>query len=152
VGLYDVPKQPRIHLTGNIINHTPSVICRGMDTHTHRRIFSPDSGISSHSFGRSYRQFKKVIHLSCIILSDGCTVDKDCLNLTEGRSDHHKFPLQRPSRTAQTLWATAIRRITWTILCSRKFWDSIFGPLTRIIDGRPITRGQFPIPRSIFTG
>ena len=59
-----------------------------------------------------YRQFKKVIHLSCIVLSDGCTVDKDCLNLTEGRSDHHKFPLQRPSRAAQTLWAAAIRRIS----------------------------------------
>ena len=47
-----------ICLTGKIVNNTPNVICRRTDTHTHthtyRRIFSPDSGISSHSFGRSY--------------------------------------------------------------------------------------------------
>ena len=59
-----------------------------------------------------YRQYKKVIHLSCIVLSDGRTIDKECLDSKEGHSDHHKFPLQRPSRTAQTLWATAIKRIS----------------------------------------
>ena len=47
-----------ISLTAKIANNskynTPNVICRGTDTLTYRRIFSPDSGISSHSFGSSY--------------------------------------------------------------------------------------------------
>ncbi len=59
-----------------------------------------------------FRQFKKVIHVSCIVLCDGHTVNKECLTLIEGRSDHHKFPLQRPSLAAQRLWAAAIRRIS----------------------------------------
>ena len=57
VGLYDVPKQQRIHLTSNIIHNAPNVICRGTDTLTDRQIFTPDSGISSHSFGRSYPEW-----------------------------------------------------------------------------------------------
>ena len=44
-----------------------------------------------------YRQYKKVIHLSCIVLSDGRSIDKECMSTTEGRSDLHKFPLQHPS-------------------------------------------------------
>jgi hypothetical protein len=59
-----------------------------------------------------YRQFKKVIHLSCIVLSDGCTIDKECMNSKEGKSDLHKFPLQHPSRAAKNLWTTAIKRIS----------------------------------------
>ena len=43
-----------IRLTGKIIHNTPNVICMGTDGLTYRHIFSPDSGISSHSFGRSY--------------------------------------------------------------------------------------------------
>ncbi len=43
-----------ICLTAKIAINTPTVICRGADTLTYRRIFSPDSGISSHSFGSSY--------------------------------------------------------------------------------------------------
>jgi hypothetical protein len=38
------------------INNTPNVICRGTDTLTYTHIFSQYSGISSHSFGRSYTQ------------------------------------------------------------------------------------------------
>ena len=37
VGLYDVPKQQRIHLTSNIIHNAPNVICRGTDTLTDRQ-------------------------------------------------------------------------------------------------------------------
>ena len=58
------------------------------------------------------RQYKKVIHLSCIILADGRTIDRDCLNTKEGRSEKHKFPLQRPSRSMHALWNEAIRRIS----------------------------------------
>jgi hypothetical protein len=58
-----------------------------------------------------YRQFKNVIHLSCIVLSDGHTIGKECMNSKEGRSDLHKFPLQHPSRAAKNLWTTAIKRI-----------------------------------------
>ena len=60
VGLYDVPKQQRIYLTSNIIHNAPNVICRGTDTHTHPHIFTPDSGISSHSFGHSYRYIARL--------------------------------------------------------------------------------------------
>ncbi len=48
-----------IRLTSKIIHNTPNVICRGTDLQTHgltdSHIFTPDSGISSHSFGRSYK-------------------------------------------------------------------------------------------------
>ena len=43
-----------MRLTSNIIHNAPNVICRGTDTLTNTHIFGPDSGISSHSFGRSY--------------------------------------------------------------------------------------------------
>ena len=59
-----------------------------------------------------YRQYKKVIHLSCIVLADGHTIDKDCMTTEEGRSDKHKFPLQHPSRAMHSLWNEAIRRIS----------------------------------------
>jgi hypothetical protein len=59
-----------------------------------------------------YRQYKKVIHLSCIVLADGRTIDRDCMTTKEGRSDKHKFPLQHPSRAMQTLWNEAIRCIS----------------------------------------
>ncbi len=49
-----------------IIIKTPIVICRGKDTHTYlhththtHTIFCQYSGISSHSFGRSYRKLSK---------------------------------------------------------------------------------------------
>ena len=49
-------------LTGNIVHNTPNVISRGTDNgRTDRHIFSPDSGISSHSFGRSYNQIRALI-------------------------------------------------------------------------------------------
>ena len=59
-----------------------------------------------------YRQFKKVIHVSCITISDGCTIDKECLDAKEGKSVAHKFPLQHPSRALRTLWSNAIMRIS----------------------------------------
>jgi hypothetical protein len=59
-----------------------------------------------------YRQFKKVIHLSCITLSDGSTIDKECLDAKEGKSVAHKFPLQHPSRALRTLWSNAIMHIS----------------------------------------
>ncbi len=59
-----------------------------------------------------YRQYKKVIHLSCIVLSDGPSINKECMSTTEGRSDLHKFPLQHPSCSDQTLWISAFKRIS----------------------------------------
>ncbi len=58
------------------------------------------------------RQHKKVIHLSCIVLCDGQTINKECLTTGMGFSVHHKFPLQRPSRADNLLWSTAIRKIS----------------------------------------
>jgi hypothetical protein len=49
------------------------------------------------------RQHKKVIHLSCIVLCNGHTINKDCLTPGAGFSDYHKFPLQCPSRTNHLL-------------------------------------------------
>jgi len=43
-----------MRLTSKIIHNAPNVICRGTDTLTNTHIFTPDSGISSHSFGRLY--------------------------------------------------------------------------------------------------
>ena len=42
-----------------------------------------------------------------------------------------------------------LARHTW---CFRTRWDSTFGPPIRIIDGRQITRGQLPIPKSLLMG
>jgi hypothetical protein len=62
------------------------------------------------------RQHKKVIHLSCIVLCDGQTINKECLTTGVGFSDNHKFPLQRPSRADHLLWSTAIRKISSNFL------------------------------------
>ena len=67
-----------------------------------------------------YRQFKQVIHLSCIVLSDGCTIDKECMNTTEGRSENHKFPLQHPFRAIQNLWSATIKQISSNYLVVSK--------------------------------
>jgi hypothetical protein len=58
------------------------------------------------------RQHKKVIHLSCIILCNGHTINKDCLTPGAGFSDYHKFPLKYPSRAGHLLWTTAIKKIS----------------------------------------
>jgi hypothetical protein len=42
-------------------------------------------------------QHKKVIHLSCIVLCDGRTINKACLTSAPGVSHLHKFPLQQPT-------------------------------------------------------
>ncbi len=57
-------------------------------------------------------QHKKVIHLSCIILCNGHTINKDCLTPGAGFSDYHKFSLQCPSRADHLLWTTAIKKIS----------------------------------------
>ncbi len=57
-------------------------------------------------------QHKKVIHLSCIVLCDGHTINKDCLTPGAGFSDYHKFPLQCPSHANHLLWTTAIEKIS----------------------------------------
>ena len=85
-----------ICLTDKIVINTPNVICRGTDTlttykqtnkQTYRRIFSPDSGISSHSFGSSYSQrcfrlnyeFVRLLH--SIIHQSDCFDPHDFLSL-----------------------------------------------------------------------
>ncbi len=57
-----------------------------------------------------------MIHLSCIVLSDGRSIDKECMSTTEGQSDLHIFPLQHPSCSDQTLWISAIKRISFEYL------------------------------------
>ncbi len=63
-----------------------------------------------------YQQYKKVIHLSCIVLCDGRSIDKACMSTTEDRSDFHKFPLQHPSQSDHSLWVAAIRKISLEFL------------------------------------
>jgi hypothetical protein len=58
------------------------------------------------------RHYKKVIHLSCIVLCNGQTINKECLLPCVDVSNHHKVPLQQPTRSDFTLWATAIKRIS----------------------------------------
>ncbi len=98
------------------------------------------SGRELHALN-TYRQFKRVIHLSCIVLSDRRTMDKECMNSREGRSEHHKFPLQHPSRATQNLWTTAIKRISSDYLVVSEALGQCIPPLIRITNGQQITRG-----------
>jgi hypothetical protein len=60
-----------------------------------------------------YQQYKKSIHLSCLVLCDDHTIDKECLTPREGfLVTYHKFPLQRPSQSDHDLWIMAIKRIS----------------------------------------
>jgi hypothetical protein len=59
-----------------------------------------------------YRQYKKSIYLSCLVLCDGRTIDKECLTPREGFLTYHKFPLQCPSRSYHPLWVMVIKRIS----------------------------------------
>jgi hypothetical protein len=58
------------------------------------------------------RQHKKVIHLSCIVLCDGQSINKEYLLNTPGDSHLHKFPLQKPTQSDFRLWNRAIRQIS----------------------------------------
>jgi hypothetical protein len=59
-----------------------------------------------------FHQHKKAIHVSCIVMSDGCAVDPDSLTKDVGWSERHKFPHQRPSRADHQLLVDAIMRIS----------------------------------------
>jgi hypothetical protein len=61
-------------------------------------------------------QHKKVIHLSCIVLCNGQTINKDYLTPGEGCSDYHKFPMQHLSCADHSLWITAIQKISFSYL------------------------------------
>ncbi len=56
--------------------------------------------------------YNQVVHTSCIILCDGRTIDRECLTMTPGHSDGHKFPLQRPTTSNWTLWKNALKKIS----------------------------------------
>jgi hypothetical protein len=59
-----------IRLTGKIIHNTPNVICMRTDSRTDRHIFTPDSGISSHSFGCSYSLACNTSEASCLLFAE----------------------------------------------------------------------------------
>jgi hypothetical protein len=52
------------------------------------------------------RMHKMVIHLSDIVRCDGKTIKISMLLASAGKSDAHKFPLQRPTTMDMTLWRT----------------------------------------------
>ena len=58
------------------------------------------------------RMHKMVIHLSDILRCDGKTIKLSMLSASAGKSDAHKFPLQRPTPADMTLWTTALQRIS----------------------------------------
>ena len=59
---------------------------------------------------------KKVVHILCIILCNGQTINKECLTNSPGRSNQHKFPLQLPTRADHHHWVSAIRKINLLFL------------------------------------
>ncbi len=75
-------KQQRSKLTWTIIIQTPNVICRGTDTHTYlltyTQIISQYSGISSHSFGRSYWNSTNLYFMICVYI---ICMFKVCINV-----------------------------------------------------------------------
>ena len=54
------------------------------------------------------RMHKMVIHLSDIVRCDGKTIKLSMLSASAGKSDAHKFPLQRPTPMDLALWTTAL--------------------------------------------
>jgi hypothetical protein len=54
------------------------------------------------------RMHKMVIHLSDIVRCDGKMIKLSMLLASAGKSDAHKFPLQRPMPMDMTLWTTAL--------------------------------------------
>ena len=66
-----------------------------------------------------FRMFKQVVHTSCIVLCNGRTIDKECLTMTPGHSDGHKFPLQHPTTSDWTLWKNTsshgVRAYPWIL-------------------------------------
>ncbi len=59
-----------------------------------------------------FRQHKKVIHVSCIVLCDGRTINAECLSMIRGHSDKHKLPLQYPTCVDNSLWKAALKMIS----------------------------------------
>ncbi len=55
---------------------------------------------------------KKVIHRSCMVLCNGCTIDKRILTAESETSDRHKFPFQWPLQANQESWKAAIKKIS----------------------------------------
>ncbi len=58
-----------------------------------------------------FHQHKHVIHVSCIVFCDDQTINTDCLSMMRGHLDHHKFPLQYPTRSDHSLWKEALQLI-----------------------------------------
>jgi hypothetical protein len=56
--------------------------------------------------------YKQVVHTSSITLCGGRTIDRECLTMTPGHSDGHKFPLQHPTTSDLTLWKNALKKIS----------------------------------------
>jgi hypothetical protein len=59
-----------------------------------------------------FRQHKKIIHISCIVLYNGRTINTDCFSMTHSHSDRHKFPLQYPTCSDHSLWKVASKTIS----------------------------------------
>jgi hypothetical protein len=58
------------------------------------------------------RMYTVVIHLSDNVMCDGKTIKRSMLMANVGKSEAHKFPVQRPTPTDMNLWITALRRIS----------------------------------------
>ncbi len=59
-----------------------------------------------------FRQHKKVINVSCIVLCDGRAINTDCLSMICSHSDRHKFSLQYPACLDHFLWKAALKMIS----------------------------------------
>jgi hypothetical protein len=76
-----------------------------------------------------FHMYKQVVHTSCIVLCHGRTIDKECLTMTPGHSDGHKFPLQHPTTSDWTLWKNALKKISSEYYTfSRQLGDFLFSP------------------------
>jgi hypothetical protein len=76
-----------------------------------------------------FRMYKQVVHTSCIALCNGCTIDRECLTMTPGHSDGHKFPLQRPTTSNWTLWKNTLKKISSEYYTfPRQLGDVVFSP------------------------
>jgi hypothetical protein len=52
--------------------------------------------------------YKMVIHLSDVVICNGKTIKRSMLSANVGKSEAHKFPVQRPTPTDMNLWITAL--------------------------------------------
>jgi hypothetical protein len=82
--------------------------------HSLMELFSRHYGGPNLASLNVFRQHKNIVHVSCIVLCDGQTIDPSFLSITRGNSNLHKVPLQYPTPQDHALWKSALKLISST--------------------------------------